>query len=65
MIIRWTIRVRAAAKPQVRNYSNSRGAGKLMKVEFVDKSGEISATAFNEAADKFASVIEADKVSYI
>ena len=63
MIFRWTIRVRATAKPQVRNYSNSRGSGKLMSVEFVDKSGEIRATAFNEAADKFGPIIEANKVS--
>ena len=63
MIFRWTIRVRATTKPQVRNYSNSRGSGKLMSVEFVDKSGEIRATAFNEAADKFGPIIEANKVS--
>lgn len=63
MIFRWTIHVRATAKPQVRNYSNSRGSGKLMSVEFVDKSGEIRATAFNEAADKFGPIIEANKVS--
>lgn len=64
VIFRWTIRVRATAKPQVRNYSNSRGSGKLMSVEFVDKSGEIRATAFNEAADKFGPIIEANKVNY-
>lgn len=64
-MIRWTIRVRATAKPVVRNYSNSRGAGKVMSVEFVDNSGEIRATAFNEAADKFGPLIEANKVIYI
>ena len=63
MMFRWIIRVRATAKPQVRNYSNSRGSGKVMSVEFVDKSGEICATAFNEAADKFGPMIEANKVS--
>jgi len=57
--------VRAVAKPQVRNYSNSRGEGKIMSVEFVDKSGEIRATAFNEEADKFAPIIEANKVSCV
>ena len=55
--------MRAVAKPQVRNYSNSRGEGRLMSVEFVDKSGEIRATAFNEAADRLAPIIEANKVS--
>ena len=65
MIFRWTIRVRAIAKPQVHNYSNWRGSGKIMSVEFVDKSGKIRATAFNEAADKFGPIIEANKVSYI
>ena len=51
------------AKPQVRNYSNSRGSGKLMSVEFIDKSGEIYATTFNKAVDKFGPIIEANKVS--
>ena len=62
-MFRWTIRVRAMAKPQVRNYSNSRGSGKVMSVEFVNKSDEIRATAFNEAANKFGPMIEANKVS--
>jgi len=55
--------VRAVAKPQVRNYSNSRGEGKVMSIEFVDKSGEIRATAFNQVADRIAPLIEANKVS--
>ena len=62
-MFRSTICVRATAKPQVHNYSNSRGSGKLMSVELVDKSGEMRATGFNEAADKFGPIIEANKVS--
>ena len=63
MMFRWTIHVRATAKSQVRNYSNSRGPGKLISIEFADKSGEIRATAFNEAADRFGPMIEVNKVS--
>ena len=64
MIFRWIIHVRATSKPQVRNYSSLKGSGRVMSVELVDKSGEIRATSFNEAADKFGQIIKANKVSY-
>ena len=63
MIFRWTIHVRATYKSEVRRYSNLRGSGKLISIEFADKSGEIRATAFHEAVDKFGPMIEVNKVS--
>ncbi|XP_077336698.1 replication protein A 70 kDa DNA-binding subunit isoform X1 [Lithobates pipiens] len=61
---KWTIRARVTNKGQIRTWSNSRGEGKLFSIEMVDESGEIRATAFNEQADKFFSIIEVNKVYY-
>ncbi|KAG8450780.1 hypothetical protein GDO86_003156 [Hymenochirus boettgeri] len=61
---KWTIRARVTNKGQIRTWSNSRGEGKLFSIEMVDESGEIRATAFNEQADKFFSLIEVNKVYY-
>uniref|UniRef100_A0A8C5MQF7 Replication protein A subunit n=1 Tax=Leptobrachium leishanense TaxID=445787 RepID=A0A8C5MQF7_9ANUR len=61
---KWTIRARVTNKGQIRTWSNSRGEGKLFSIEMVDESGEIRATAFNEQADKFFSIIEMNKVYY-
>ncbi|XP_063812185.1 replication protein A 70 kDa DNA-binding subunit [Pseudophryne corroboree] len=61
---KWTIRARVTNKGQIRTWSNSRGEGKLFSIEMVDESGEIRATAFNEQADKFFSLIEMNKVYY-
>ncbi|XP_075052795.1 replication protein A 70 kDa DNA-binding subunit [Mixophyes fleayi] len=61
---KWTIRARVTNKGQIRTWSNSRGEGKLFSIEMVDESGEIRATAFNDQADKFFSLIEVNKVYY-
>nr|AAH70559.1 LOC397937 protein [Xenopus laevis] len=61
---KWTVRARVTNKGQIRTWSNSRGEGKLFSIEMVDESGEIRATAFNEQADKFFSIIEVNKVYY-
>ncbi|XP_068126178.1 replication protein A 70 kDa DNA-binding subunit [Hyperolius riggenbachi] len=61
---KWTIRARVTNKGQIRTWSNSRGEGKLFSIEMVDESGEIRATAFNEQADKFFTLIEVNKVYY-
>ena len=34
---RWTIRVRAVSKPSIRTWSNSRGEGRVLNVDFVDE----------------------------
>ncbi|XP_041439246.1 replication protein A 70 kDa DNA-binding subunit-like [Xenopus laevis] len=61
---KWTVRARVTNKGQIRTWSNSRGDGKLFSIEMVDESGEIRATAFNDQADKFFSLIEVNKVYY-
>ena len=35
---KWTIRVRVASKPSIREWSNSRGQGKVFNVDLVDES---------------------------
>uniref|UniRef100_A0A3Q3WHF4 Replication protein A subunit n=1 Tax=Mola mola TaxID=94237 RepID=A0A3Q3WHF4_MOLML len=63
--MKWTIRARVTNKSKIRNWSNSRGEGKLFSFEIVDESGEIKITAFNNEVDKFFSLVEQDKVYYI
>ncbi|KAK2828256.1 hypothetical protein Q5P01_019290 [Channa striata] len=62
---KWTIRARVTNKSNIRNWSNSRGEGKLFSFEIVDESGEIKITAFNNEVDKFFSLVEQGKVYYI
>uniref|UniRef100_A0A8C7XDE7 Replication protein A subunit n=1 Tax=Oryzias sinensis TaxID=183150 RepID=A0A8C7XDE7_9TELE len=62
---KWTIRARVTNKSNVRQWSNSRGEGKLFSFEVVDESGEIKITAFNNEVDKFFSLLEQGKVYYI
>ncbi|CAH3021049.1 unnamed protein product [Porites evermanni] len=62
---RWTIRARVTSKSNVRTWSNSKGEGRLFNVDLVDESGEIKATGFNDAVDKFYELLEVNKVFYI
>ena len=61
-IYRWRIRARVTQKSSIRTWSNSRGEGRLFSVNFLDESGEIRATGFNEAVDKFYDMLEVNKV---
>lgn len=62
---RWVIKARVTAKSGMRSWSNAKGEGKLFSMDLMDESGEIRATAFRDAADKFYDLIEVDKVYYI
>jgi len=62
---RWTIRARVTNKSQIRHWSNSKGEGRLFNVDLLDESGEIKATGFNDAVDKFYEILETGKVYYI
>mmetsp|Transcript_136154 Transcript_136154/g.379548 ORF Transcript_136154/g.379548 Transcript_136154/m.379548 type:complete len:459 (-) Transcript_136154:87-1463(-) len=53
-IQRWTIRARVTSKSTLRTFSKGNGAGKVFHVHLLDMhGGEIRATFFNEAADKY------------
>ncbi|CAI2360853.1 unnamed protein product [Moneuplotes crassus] len=59
----WIIKARVSKKNKVKEWSNSRGSGKLLNIELIDRHGtQIQATFFNKAVDKFEPMIQEDKV---
>jgi len=62
---RWTIKARVTYKSPMKNYSNDKGAGCLFSVNFLDASGEISCSLFNELAQKYWEIFEEGKIFYI
>jgi len=60
---RWKIKVRVIKKLNLRTWNNTRGEGKFFSVNLLDSNGgEIRATMFNEAADKFYSIFDEGRV---
>jgi replication factor A1 len=60
---RWTIKARGTAKSDIRRWSNAKGEGTLFNIDLLDsEGGEIRATFFKEACDKFFPILEAGKV---
>lgn len=62
---KWSIKVRVTAKSDIRNYNNAKGPGKLFNCEFLDNTGEIRATGFNEQVEKFYDMLQVDNVYYV
>jgi replication factor A1 len=62
---RWTIKARVVQKSDIKTWSNARGEGKLFSVTFMDETGEIKATGFNEECDRFHNLLEENKVRRI
>ncbi|ORY84332.1 replication factor-A protein [Protomyces lactucae-debilis] len=50
---KWTIKARVVAKSEIKHWHNPKGEGKLFSCTFLDESGEIRATGFNDAVDKY------------
>lgn len=61
----WKMRARAGQKSDMRTFQSKRGQGKLFNVTFIDETGEIRATFFNEDADKFYDLIRDGSVYYV
>ncbi|CCD27078.1 replication factor A subunit protein RFA1 NDAI_0J01860 [Naumovozyma dairenensis CBS 421] len=61
----WTIKARVSYKGEIKKWHNQRGDGSLFNVNFLDTSGEIRATAFNENAEKFSEILQEGKVYYV
>lgn len=61
----WTIKARVSYKGDIRNWSNSKGEGKLFSVNLLDESDEIKATAFNETAERAFKIFEEGKVYFV
>lgn len=62
---KWTIKARVTLKSDVKHWSNARGEGKLFSVNLLDESGEIRATGFNDAVDRFYPLLQENKVYFI
>ena len=62
---KWTIKARVSFKSDVKHWSNARGDGKLFSVNLLDESGEIRATAFNDAVDRFYPLMQENGVYFI
>jgi replication factor A1 len=50
---KWTIAARVLSKTDIRTWKKERTEGKLFSVNLCDESGEIKATAFNDAATRW------------
>ncbi|KAL3818331.1 hypothetical protein ACJIZ3_004236 [Penstemon smallii] len=62
----WTIKARVTSKGDLRRYTNTKGDGKVFSFDLLDfDGGEIKATCFNVAADKFHPQIELGRVYMI
>ena len=57
--------MRVVRKSDIRQWSNQKGEGRLFNVTFMDESGEISATGFNQAVDDFYEKLQEGKSYYI
>ncbi|KAJ3227107.1 Replication factor A protein 1 [Clydaea vesicula] len=60
---KWTIRARVLQKSEMRSWKNARGEGKLFSLTFKDETGEIRATAFNDAATQFFDLLQENQVT--
>ena len=59
----WSIKSRVTRKSEKKQWQNARGSGQVFNVDLIDKYGtEITCSFYNEAAEKFHSQIEKDKV---
>jgi replication factor A1 len=62
---RWTIKARVTNRAPIKNWTNARGQGKLFSCDLLDsKGGEIRATMFNDAVDKFYELLRPGSVHY-
>lgn len=48
---KWTIKARCTHKGEIKTWHNKNGEGKLFSANFLDTSGEIRATGFNDSVD--------------
>lgn len=61
----WTIKARVSYKGDIKTWHNQKGDGKLLNLNFLDTSGEIRATAFNDNATKFNEILQEGKVYFL
>jgi replication factor A1 len=62
---KWTIKARCTHKGEIKTWHNKNGEGKLFSVNFLDETGEIRATGFNDAVDTWYDVLQEGSVYYV
>lgn len=62
---KWTIKARVTNKSEIKTWHNKNGEGKLFSVNFLDESGEIRATGFNDQCDTLYDIFQEGSVYYI
>ncbi|BFZ57974.1 Replication factor A protein 1 [Savitreella phatthalungensis] len=62
---KWTIKARVVQKSDIRQWHNQKGEGKLFSCTFLDESGEIRATGFNDQVDALYDVLQEGQVYYV
>ena len=62
---RWTIKARVTSKGDIKTWHNKNGEGKLFSATFLDDSGEIRATGFNDAVDQWYEFLQQGQVYYV
>ena len=62
---KWTIKARCTSKSEIKTWHNRNGEGKLFSANFLDESGEIRATGFNDQCDMLYDLIQEGNVYYI
>jgi replication factor A1 len=62
---KWTIKARCSHKGEVKTWHNKNGEGKLFSVNFLDESGEIRATGFNDAVDQWYDILVEGNTYYV
>jgi replication factor A1 len=62
---KWTIKARCTHKGEIKTWHNKNGEGKLFSVNFLDESGEIRATGFNDAVDQWYDILQEGSVYYV
>ena len=62
---KWTIKARCTHKGDIKTWHNKNGEGKLFSANFLDDSGEIRATGFNDAVDAWYETLVKGNVYYI
>lgn len=62
---KWTIKARCTHKAPIKTWHKASGEGKLFSVNFLDESGEIRATGFNDSVDQWYEFLQEGNVYYL
>lgn len=62
---KWTIKARCTHKSDIKHWHNKNGEGKLFSANFLDETGEIRATGFNDQCDLLYDLLQEGSVYYI